>query len=213
MQLRDFFRMAGETWEIRRNGQVVITVEGIRRKEKEKVDFEPGTDVRVGDELFGTLCQQIYRVTKTDVVTAHGKLFSIEAYYNHSVSKRGGHTFNIGSSVGSPIMVDSPGGSQNVNLTEKAAADLREILRKLIEEIDELGLEEYQKQEMRDDAEYLNKKLNAVKPDPGMIQECIGGIKKRLTDAASAAAAIKIVTKAGHYLELLTNYMGRHLGF
>jgi len=107
--IRDFFDLAGEKWEIRRGGQVVLTVEGIRVKKEEWVQFEPETDVRVGDEITGKKCKKTDQVTNIDSVIAEGDVFCVEAFYSQPRTDKAVHTFNVGTAIGSALMVDSTG--------------------------------------------------------------------------------------------------------
>jgi hypothetical protein len=212
MKLSQFFHLSGEEWEIRRGRQVVATVQGIRYKEKQKVDFSPETDVRAGDVISGKLCNQTFNVTKTDNVVAQGEVFCVEAYYGQPAGRGGGHSVTIGSAVGSAIMVGSPGANQTVHFTSAAAADLKQIVKGLLRSVDKLGLSEADLAEVKEDAEYLNKKLDADKPEPGLIRECLGGIRTKLVEAALAATASGVVTKAVEYSGLIGEFWQKHFG-
>lgn len=215
MDLSHFMNMAGEDWEIRRAGQLVGTAQGIRRTERGKVDFLPGTDVQEGDAITGSLCKKTYQVTRTDVVTAHGQVFSVEAYFGEGTKKGGrGHTVNIGTAVGSPIMLDSPGASQRVSMTftAESAVDLKVIIKGLLGALDELGLTDPDKEMVKEDAEYIKRKLDGGRAEPGLIRECLTGIRKKLVEAAAAAASSQIVTQAGHYAGLVTDFLKTTLG-
>lgn len=213
MRLSDFMDMGGEKWEIVRNGQVVGIANGIRDTKSQRVDFVPNTDVQEGDVITGKLCKKTYRVNRTDVQTLDGGIFCIEAHYGEPAAKGGkGHTFNIGTAVGSAFMVDSPGASQNVTFTADSAADLKVIVRGLLSALDELGLSDSDKEAVKEDAEYLKKKLDGGKAEPGLIRECLTGIKKKLADVAATAAGSQIVTKAGHYLGLVTDFLSKSFG-
>lgn len=215
MRLESFLRMAGEKWDISRDGVVVGTAGGIRDTQKEKVDFVPNTDVKEGDVITGSVCKKTYQVNRTDVVTADGRIFCIEAYYGESAGRSSrGHTVNIGTAVGSPLMFDSPGGSQSVSVkfTAESVDDLKMLIKGLLGSLDELGLSDEDKKELKEDAEYIKKKAEGGKAEPGLIRECLNGIKKKLADAAATAASSKIATKAGHYLELVTNFMTSTFG-
>ena len=210
MRLESLLRMAGENWEILRDGLVVGTAGGIRDTKKEKVDFVPNTDVKEGDVITGSVCKKTYQVKRTDVVTADGRIFCIEAYYGEPISGGGrGHTVHIGTAVGSPLMFDSPAATQKVHVTftAESADDLKVIIRGLLGALDELGLPDSDKESVKEDAEYLKKKVDGGKAEPGLVRECLNGIKKRLADAAATAASSKITTKAGHYLGLITDFI------
>lgn len=128
--------------------------------------------------------------------------------------KSGGHTVNIGNAYGSPLMFDSPGASQKVSVTftAESSADLKVIIKGLLGSLDELGLSDTDKDSVKEDAEYMKKKLDGGKAEPGLIRECLNGIKKKLADAAATAASSKIVTKAGHYLGLITDFITNTFG-
>lgn len=91
-------------------------------------------------------------------------------------------------------------------------ADLKVIVRGLLSALDELGLADPDKDTVKEDAEYLKKKLDGGKPEPGLIRECLSGIRKKLVDAAAAAASSHITTKAGHYLGLIGAFLSKWSG-
>jgi hypothetical protein len=212
MRLADFMHLAGEDWDIRRGGKLVATVQGMRVVDKGKVDFLPGTDVQADDEITGKLCQQTYKVARTDNFVAHGAVFSVEAYYEKPGRRGGGHNVTIGSAVGSAIMVGSAGASQTVGLTPDTSADLKQIIRGLLRSLDKLGLSDDDKAEVKEDAEYLKKKLDSDKSEPGLVKECLRGIKTKLADAAAVAAASGVVAKVTEYASLVGDFWHKHFG-
>src|SRR6185312_4264731 len=137
MHLSHFMDMAGEDWEIRRNGEVVSTVQGIRDKKKNKVDFLPGTDVQEGDEVCGAISKQTFRISRTDTNIAHGEVFAVEAYFNErtkaAASGATSHAIHIRNMNNSVIQQNSPGAKASIRVIGAAEKQsVSTILEKLL---------------------------------------------------------------------------------
>jgi hypothetical protein len=213
MNLDYFFKQFGaEDWEVLRGGVAVGTVHGLRRKERQKIDFKPGTDVREGDVLTGKVCGQTYTISKTDTVTVLGKVYSLEAIYGGEKSLSKGHTVNIGKMVGSAFAMDSPGAVQTINFSSGQVADLKVIVRGLLGAIDELGLNDDDKKDVKEDADHLRSKLESGKAQPGLVREILSSLREKLIEAGTAAAASGVVTKAQHYAGLIGDFLNEAVG-
>jgi hypothetical protein len=197
----------GEDWEVVRGGQVVGTFRGMRNPKLKNVGFGPNADIRAGDVVAGKICKLTLQINEVDPGVADGEVFCFYALYGEKAGKSGGHTIHINNPVGSAFMLDSPGATQTVNFTAESAEDLKVLVRGLLGALDELGLSEQDKEAVKEDAEYLKKKLDSGKPEPSLVRECLKGIKKKLVDAASAAASSKIVTQAKYYGGLIADYL------
>lgn len=203
----------GEDYEVRRAGQPPRTVRGLSEDAKRHVVFLPGTDVQVGDELENMVTNNRHVVTEINRTSFAGKMSSVDASYAiKHVPHRAGHTIHIGSAVGSPIMVDSPGALQSVTFTSNQTVDLRKVLGQLLQDVDGLEIEPEAKAELKHDAEYLDKKLEAGKAKPGFVRECLDGIKSQLATAASKAAASGVASKVGKCAQMVQDFYATHFG-
>ncbi|MDY3554243.1 DUF2321 domain-containing protein [Gemmata sp. JC717] len=154
---------------------------------------------------------------KVAIRDAEAKKRAEEMAKEKELQKTGGNSYNIGpigTIANSPLMMGSPGASQTVTVTftTDSADDLKVLIKSLLDSLDELGLSAPDKETVKDDAEYLKKKLDGGKAEPGLVRECLNGIKKKLADAAATAASSQIVTKAGHYLGLIGDFIAANFG-
>ena len=211
--VEDIMPYHGEIYSIRRAGDVVGIAKGLRDEKKELISFLLGTDVKIGDELENDLTKKQHVVSEVELATFMGKLCSVDASYgqkqNHS---KQGHTFHIGSAVGSPIMVDSPNASQSVTFTGSQTADLRKVLAQLLQEVDGLEIEAEAKAELKQDTEYLKKKLDAGKAKPGFVRECLNDIRSQLATAASKLVASGVTSKVSKYGQMVQDFYAAHFG-
>ncbi len=109
-------------------------------------------------------------------------------------------------------MLDSPGASQSITFTGGQTADLRKVLGQLLQDVDGLEIEPEVKAELKQDAEYLDKKLAAGKAKPGFVRECLDGIKSQLVTAASKAAASGVASKVGKCAQMVQDFYATHFG-
>ncbi len=206
-------RCAGVDYEISREGTLLATTKGLPQSAEKYVGFFPGTDVQVGDELQNTVTKQTHTVTEIDYQMPSGKVASVKAIYaTKRQPQKAGHTINIGSAIGSPIMMDSPGASQSVTFTGNQAADLRKVLGQLLQDVDGLEIESEAKAELRQDAEYLHKTLEAGKAKPSFVRECLDRIKTQLATAASKVAASGVASKVSKYAQMVQDFYTAHFG-
>jgi len=189
--------MAGEDWEIRRNGEVVSTVQGIRDKKKNKVDFLPGTDVQEGDEVCGAISKQTFRISRTDTNIAHGEVFAVEAYFNErtkaAASGATSHAIHIQNMNNSVIQQNSPGAKASIRVIGAAEKQsVSTILEKVLSLLGSLNLSDDDKEEITGDIGAAQTELTRKTPKAGIISTCLNSILVKLTAAASYPLAHEV---------------------
>ena len=104
-----------------------------------------------------------------------------------SEQERASNVVKIGSMVNSALQQDSPGASQNLSIgTTQVKADADQVLSEVLAAIDQLGLNEGQKAEMRAEAETIQAQMKLEKPKPVVIKACLEAVKGIILGGALA---------------------------
>lgn len=126
--LDTMMKSAGEDFEIARDGKK-SSIKGVKNHQKatnrQYIQFYPGTDVRAGDVLIRKLSGDEWLVVEIDHIVIHGKLFSVNAFYQTSFEREKlsvpsvSYTFNNSSNI---IAGSQAAAIMNINIGEIEAA-------------------------------------------------------------------------------------------
>ena len=95
-----------------------------------------------------------------------------------SEQERASNVVKVGSMTNSALQQDSPGASQNLNIGSTGPkAETDQVVNEVLAAIEQLGLDEGQKAEMRAEAETIQAQMKLEKPKPLVIKACLEGIK------------------------------------
>jgi len=95
-----------------------------------------------------------------------------------SEQERGSNVVSVGSMMNSALQQDSSGASQNLSIgTTGPKAETDQILNEVLAAIEQLGLDEGQKAELRAEAETIQAQMKLEKPKPLVIKACLEGLK------------------------------------
>lgn len=120
--LDDMMKLAGEEFEIARNGKK-STVKGAKNRQnstnRKYIEFFPGTDVKEGDVLIRKISGDEWLVEEIDHHVIEGKLFSVKAFYQTKFEREKpslqpvSYTFNNSSNI---IAGSQAAATLNVNI-------------------------------------------------------------------------------------------------
>lgn len=189
----------GEDFEVRRDDGTTSNARGLRNHEKATkkayVGFPPGTTLRVGDLLVGTVSKDRLRVLNVVSDFMYGEVLQIKAFseseesYQQRTARSPASSINIGTMTNSAIQQNSPGAVQSLALTQKHWNDVEEIVTAIVSAIDQLGLSDGDKSDLLADAETIQAQLKKSSPNTSLIRSCLEGVKSGLSKAVTSAAS------------------------
>jgi len=170
----------GQDFEILRQGEIVSIVRGLPNADPEGrfIGLYPDSDVVIGDVLRGKVSQDEYPVIAVKRSVLGNQVWLIQAYYwvKGDVTKVS-HSITIGTMTNSAIQQASPGSTQTVAVRQESVNEINEVIQAVLSVIDQLGLDEQKKTEVRAEAETIQDQLKLEKPKKFVVKECLIGIK------------------------------------
>jgi len=107
---------------------------------------------------------------------------------------------NIGQANNSQFQQGSPEAIQVVNIGEDRYEELKEIIQSLKDSIDQLGLEQQQKDDLEAEIQTIDAQMSSSKPKAAIITECLGSIRRIIEGAAGSVLASSLLGKIGDFL-------------
>lgn len=201
MTLDPFLRQFGEEVEIRRGGEVVLTVKAIiNKKDKTTVAFKPETNLLTGDIVVSLVSGTEYAIESVEKVVAFGKLYSVEGHYTPHRPRHAPPVFQntgiiAGSISHSAIQQHSPNAVQNMAIGADQVGKAKDAIRIILEAIQELDLSDEDRDEVKEDAEFAAKKLEGPKPKWDSVKELLKGLGTKVTAGLTAKVSEEIVSR------------------
>jgi len=87
-----------------------------------------------------------------------------------------------------------------VNIGEDRYEELKEIIQSLKDSIDQLGLEQQQKDDLEAEIQTIDAQMSSSKPKAAIITECLGSIRRIIEGAAGSVLASSLLGKIGDFL-------------
>lgn len=98
--------------------------------------------------------------------------------------------------INSPVQQASPNATQNVTFSSDQLAVAKEAIRLVLELLDELALDQAGKDEVRADAESVQKQLDSPKPKQGIVKTLLTGVRDKVTSGIAGKVADYVVENA-----------------
>lgn len=177
-----FIHREGEIYEIRRGDQV-RRAKALVHLNAGYLDFLPDADVRLDDVLYGTVSKNRFRVLEIKRQSYAEFGVVIKAYYENldrivpPEKATSMNTVNIHTMTNSSLQQASPGAVQNLYLKSETKANVQEFVDELLARVEELGLNDKDKQEVVVHAETAKSQLKLEKPKAVIVEGCLEGIK------------------------------------
>ncbi len=177
-----FIHRQGEVYEIRR-GDNVCRAKGLVHPKGRYLDFLPDVDVQLNDVLYGTVSKNRFRVIEIERQSYAEFGVVIKAYYENldrvvpPEKASSANTVNIHTMTNSTLQQASPGAVQNLSLKNETKANVQEFVNELLARVEELGLNDKDKEEVVVHAETAKAQLKLEKPKAVIVAGCLEGIK------------------------------------
>ena len=178
--LSAFMRSHGQDFELVRNAQVTSVVRGLPNTDDDGnyIGMNPETDVREGDTLRGKVSHQDHSIVVVKRSVVGERVWQVRAYYRlKEALPIVSNTITIGSMSNSAVQQASPGATVSIAVRQESVNDVETVLRSILSVIDQLGMDEKGKSEVRAEVDTIKAQLQLEKPKRFVISECLNGIK------------------------------------
>jgi len=210
---QDFIESDGELYEIRR-GDSVCRAKGLvlgKGQGRKHIIFLPETDVQLEDVLYGTISKNRFRVIEIERPNYGDFGVVIKAYIENldrivppdKATSR--NTINIHTMTNSALQQASPGAVQNLYLKTETKADVQEFVNELLARVEELGLNDKDKEEVVVHAETAKSQLKLEKPKAVIVEGCLEGIKEIVQAGVKTGATGAAAWALSHLQQLMSS--------
>jgi hypothetical protein len=118
---------------------------------------------------------------------------------------------NVGSMRNSAIQQDSPGATQNYQVSVEQQTEMKAVVEGLLQLIDQLQLSQPDQDEIIADATTVKAQLTSSKPKWAIVTACLGDIRKKVIDLSVAGAAPAVLQQLEtwkHQLAIFISQLG-----
>lgn len=103
------------------------------------------------------------------------------------------NVINIGTMNNSQIQQGTMNSNQELIIEQSKISEIQEILEKISNSVDQLALNELDKEDLKIELETTSAQLKSSKPKKSIVKECFNSIKGILENAAASALAAELI--------------------
>lgn len=208
MAIDDF----GEDVEIRRKGCEVALLKALFRGNKNPYcNFLPDADVQEGDEIFFVKRQKKLTVASVEREVIKDEVISLRVYDTESRTPSRQHTVvnNNGiianSITHSAIQQHSPHATQTLSISTDQRDRVKDALRVVLEALNDLDLEQADKEEVQADAKSADAQLDSPKTKWAVVKSFLTGICEKVKTGLTEKVAAPIVSRVQDAVQAITD--------
>lgn len=215
---RALLRVHGQTAEIRRQGRVVTTAKVVIAAQKSganRLSIPLDIDVQAGDEVFCIPSQKTFQIERVEAAVENDKPVWWFAYYSTGPNPSqvpavvyGSYFHNSGTIQNSGLQIASPNASQSITVTIELKDKAQDVIRKVLELVDQLNLSLDDKEALRAEAEATQAILKSPKTKWDQVKDFLTGIRDKVKEGIATKVAEAVVTSGQAAVLAITELLG-----